>query len=406
MSTTSDRPIEVGVRLVDDGAIRGLNRDWRGRDKPTNVLSFPLGEPVPVGDPALPWLIGDIVMSFDTVVAEAERDGKPLDHHVAHLAIHATLHLIGHDHEDEAEAEAMEAAEVKLLAGLGIPDPYQRVRRGRSLMANLRSLFRGPASPARSLPPLDRGSGRASEQSHERKLIENILEIRDQPISELMVPRADIVAVETDTERDALLRLLVDRSHSRLPVYRDTLDDVIGIVHIKDVLASIARGADFALPDIVRPVSIVAPSMRVLDLLLDMRKTRQHMALVVDEFGGIDGLITIEDLVEGIVGEITDEHDRAVSPSMVEKADGSLLADARVPIEDFEERVGPVLEQDERDEVDTLGGLVFSLAGRVPSRGELLTHPSSGLEFEIIDADPRRIKRIRVRNPPPPPTAK
>jgi probable rRNA maturation factor len=124
------RTIEVGVRLVDDGTIQGLNRDWRGRDKPTNVLSFPMGDPAPVGDPALlgdpdfPWLIGDIVMSFDTMKAEAERDGKKLEHHVVHLAVHATLHLIGHDHEDEAEAEAMEAAEIKLLAGLGIPDPY------------------------------------------------------------------------------------------------------------------------------------------------------------------------------------------------------------------------------------------------------------------------------------------
>jgi len=118
------RTIEVGVRLVDDGTIQGLNRDWRGRDKPTNVLSFPMGDPAPVDDPDFPWLIGDIVMSFDTMKAEAERDGKPLEHHVVHLAVHATLHLIGHDHEDEAEAQAMEAAEVTLLAGLGIPDPY------------------------------------------------------------------------------------------------------------------------------------------------------------------------------------------------------------------------------------------------------------------------------------------
>jgi probable rRNA maturation factor len=120
----ASRTIEVGVRLVDDGTIQALNRDWRGRDKPTNVLSFPLGDPGPVTDPDFPWLIGDIVMSFDTVLAESVRDGKPLDHHVVHLAIHAALHLIGHDHEDEAEATAMEAAEVKLLAGLGIPDPY------------------------------------------------------------------------------------------------------------------------------------------------------------------------------------------------------------------------------------------------------------------------------------------
>jgi CBS domain containing-hemolysin-like protein len=273
-------------------------------------------------------------------------------------------------------------------------------------MSGLRDLFRSSANGRREMPPIDDelDPPSESERSHERELIENILEIRDQPVSELMVPRADIVAIEATTEKDELLGLLVARGHSRLPVYRETLDDVTGIVHIKDVLAAIVDGGDFELKSIVRPVSIVAPSMRVLDLLLEMRKTRQHMALVIDEFGGIDGLITIEDLVEGIVGEIDDEHDSTVSAAMIEKADGSLLADARVPIEDFEARVGAVLEQEERDEVDTLGGLVFSLAGRVPSRGELLTHPGSGLEFEIIDADPRRIKRIRVRNPPPPPS--
>jgi magnesium and cobalt transporter len=272
-------------------------------------------------------------------------------------------------------------------------------------MSGLLDLFRASQNGRRELPAQsgdDDAATPESEQSHERELIENIQEIRDQPISELMVPRADIAAVDCDTDRDTLLRLLVDKSHSRLPVYRDTLDEVIGIVHIKDVLASIAAGGDFSLEAIVRPVSIVAPSIRVLDLLLDMRKNHQHMALVIDEFGGIDGLITIEDLVEGIVGEITDEHDRIQTATMIEKADGSLLADARVPIEDFEARVGEVLDQEERDEVDTLGGLVFALAGRVPSRGELLTHPASGLEFEIIDADPRRIKRIRVRNPRPP----
>ncbi len=119
-----DRPIEVGVRLVDDDTIQALNREWRGRDKPTNVLSFPLGDAGPVIDAALPWLIGDIVMSFDTMAAESERDGKPLEHHVVHLAIHAALHLLGHDHEDEDQAATMEAAEVALLAQLDIPDPY------------------------------------------------------------------------------------------------------------------------------------------------------------------------------------------------------------------------------------------------------------------------------------------
>jgi len=275
-------------------------------------------------------------------------------------------------------------------------------------MNGLRDLFRGSPAYREALGPLieeDSGSPDA-DKSHERRLIENILEIRDMPVSELMVPRADIVAVDASTDKEELLGLLVEHAHSRMPVYRESLDDVIGIVHIKDVLATITENRHLSLPEIVRPVSIVAPSMRVLDLLLDMRKAHQHMALVIDEFGGIDGLITIEDLVEGIVGEIEDEHDRAEAATMTERPDGSLLADARVPIEDFEARVGPVLEQEERDEVDTLGGLVFSLAGRVPSRGELLTHPSSGLEFEIVDADPRRIKRIRVRNPPPPPATK
>jgi CBS domain containing-hemolysin-like protein len=273
-------------------------------------------------------------------------------------------------------------------------------------MASLRSLFRSPSSAGRdALPALEEGPDAAApeKQSHEHTLIANILDIRDQPVSDLMVPRADIVAVDASTDRAALLRLLAQRPHSRLPVYRETLDEVIGMVHIKDVLAALAEDRDFSLPDIVRPVSIVAPSMRVLDLLLDMRKTRQHMALIVDEFGGIDGLITIEDLVEGIVGEITDEHDRSVPAELTERPDGSLLADARVPIDVFEARVGPILDPEERDEVDTLGGFVFAMAGRVPSRGELLTHPS-GLEFEIVDADPRRIKRIRVRNPRPAPS--
>ncbi|HTJ65322.1 MAG TPA: hemolysin family protein [Alphaproteobacteria bacterium] len=275
-------------------------------------------------------------------------------------------------------------------------------------MNGLRDLFRGSPAYREALAPLieEDGASPDADKSHERRLIENILDIRDMPVSELMVPRADIVAVEAATDKEALLGILVAHAHSRMPVYRESLDDVIGIVHIKDVLATITENRHLSLPEIVRPVSIVAPSMRVLDLLLDMRKAHQHMALVIDEFGGIDGLITIEDLVEGIVGEIEDEHDRAEEATMTERPDGSLLADARVPIEEFEARVGPVLEQEERDEVDTLGGLVFSLAGRVPSRGELLTHPSSGLEFEIIDADPRRIKRIRVRNPPLPPITK
>jgi CBS domain containing-hemolysin-like protein len=164
----------------------------------------------------------------------------------------------------------------------------------------------------------------------------------------------------------------------------------------------VAAGRPFDLRAILRRVLFVAPSMRVLDLLLEMRRTRLHMALVVDEFGGVDGLVTIEDLVEEIVGEIEDEHDVDEGPKLVPSSDGTLLADARATIEEFEQRVGAVLSAEERSGIDTLGGLVFALAGRVPNRGELVSHPS-GLEFEVLDADPRRVKRVRVRNIPPKP---
>ncbi len=143
----------------------------------------------------------------------------------------------------------------------------------------------------------------------------------------------------------------------------------------------------------------MAPSIRVLDLLLEMRLKRTHMALVVDEYGGIDGLVTIEDLVEQITGEIEDEHDTDAEPDFVERADGVVEADARVPLVDFEARVGPLFSDEEREENDTLGGLVSFMAGRVPARGELISH-ASGIEFEVVDADPRRIKRLRVRNLP------
>jgi CBS domain containing-hemolysin-like protein len=230
-------------------------------------------------------------------------------------------------------------------------------------------------------------------------MLTNILNLRHLTADDVSVPRADIVAVDITTGIDSLIETMSREGHSRLPVYRGTLDDVVGMVHIKDVLAHV-HDPRFDLKGLVRTVLFVAPSMAAMDLLLRMRLERIHMALVVDEFGGIDGLLTIEDVVEEIVGEIEDEHDVEEGPKLVQRPDGSLVADARIPIEEFEERVGPVLTDEEREEdLDTLGGLLAELAGRVPGRGELVQH-SSGITFEVLDADPRSVKRVRVRNAP------
>ena len=234
----------------------------------------------------------------------------------------------------------------------------------------------------------------------ERILLANILELRGRTIHDVMVPRANIAAVSRDSSLSELIDLLTKESHSRLPVYGETLDDAASMVHIKDVLAWRGRDGDFSLSKIQRKILFVSPSMQVLELLLEMRAERSHMALVVDEFGGVDGLVTIEDLVEEIVGEIEDEHDLDDNPKMISHPDGSFTADARVTIGTLEEMTGTEVTGGDTEDIDTLGGLVFSIAGRVPVRGELLQH-SSGVEFEVLEADPRRIKFLRVLKPEP-----
>jgi magnesium and cobalt transporter len=238
------------------------------------------------------------------------------------------------------------------------------------------------------VPELDR---------QERALIANVLRLRGTTADDIMIPRADIVAMRVDVTLDEAIDQLRREGHSRLPVYREELDNVVGMVHIKDVFAYVGRPDGFKLESILRRPLLVAPQIPVLDLLLQMRQARIHLALVVDEYGGIDGLVTIEDLVEQIVGDIADEHDEVPGPMVTERGDGSLDLDARLPVEDFEARFGPVLTEDERDaDIATVGGLVFTLAGRVPARGEVIGHPS-GFEFRILDADARRIRRVRVR---------
>lgn len=235
--------------------------------------------------------------------------------------------------------------------------------------------------------------------AQERALLGNVLRLRGITAYDVMVPRADIMAIPESHTLTETIALIQTEGHSRYPVYRDGLDDIVGMVHIKDVFAAIGKEADFSLAAILRRPLFVVPSIPVLDLLLQMRQARVHMALVVDEYGGIDGLITIEDLVETIVGDISDEHDEIKAQQITERPDGALDLDARTPIAAFEEKLGTILTDEERAaDIDTVGGLVFTLAGRVPARGELVSHPS-GLEFRILEADPRRIRRLRVRRP-------
>ncbi len=232
-------------------------------------------------------------------------------------------------------------------------------------------------------------------------------------VLDVMVPRADINAVDTTIGLHDLTCAFREAAHSRLPVFQDTLDNPLGMVHIKDVLTYLmldAKGrngktypAKKIIQYIRRPVLFVPPSMLAQDLLRRMQARRIHMAIVVDEYGGTDGIVTLEDLVEPIVGDIEDEHDDAEPQIMRVAGSGAKTlweADARVAIDDFEQAFGrDFATPDEEDGVDTLGGLVFTLAGRVPERGEIIHHPD-GIEFEVIDADPRRVKRLRIRAKP------
>ena len=246
----------------------------------------------------------------------------------------------------------------------------------------------------------DRKEPALSQQ--ERVMLANLLSFGELKVSDVMLPRAQIVAADEDTPLAELMSLFREAKHSRLPVYRENLDDPTGLVHVKDVLTLLEpNGAnDYRLTSakvarIRRPILFVPPSMRALDLLLKMQASHTHLALVIDEYGGTDGLVSIEDIIEEIVGDIADEHDEE-APALKRDEDG-FVADARVELEDFKTETGVDLATSEADEnVDSLGGLVASLVGRVPQRGEIIAHPS-GYEFEVLEADPRRIKRLRIR---------
>lgn len=235
----------------------------------------------------------------------------------------------------------------------------------------------------------------------ERQMLRNILHFSEHDADDVAIPRSEIVAVEASISWDELIDAFAEQGHSRMPVYRETLDHVIGMIHIKDVFPFLAKGtpppADWTT--LMRQPLYVPQSRNALDVLADMRSKRMHLAIVVDEFSGTDGVITIEDLVEEIVGNIEDEHDDAPEELIVAVGDGAWVCDARAELDDVAERVDPRLAEVE-ESVDTLGGLTFILAEQVPPVGAVIEHPS-GWKFEVLEADETHVKRLRL-NPPVP----
>jgi CBS domain containing-hemolysin-like protein len=256
----------------------------------------------------------------------------------------------------------------------------------------------------------------------ERVILKNVLALHDIRVADVMSPRADVVALPLDATVAEALALFRTAGHSRLPVYHETLDDPRGMIHIRDFLdflaadpafgliaaerpADGAKAFDMATPlaktPLIRPVLFAPPSMPALDLLAKMQASRIHIALVIDEYGGTDGLVSMEDIVETIVGNIEDEHDTAENAQIALGPDGKYTAEARAPLDEVAKTIGLELEDmEEAEDVDTIGGLVTSLAGRLPVRGEIVAGPQ-GFEFEVLDADPRRLKRIKIHPPAP-----
>ncbi|WP_340646352.1 hemolysin family protein [Phenylobacterium sp.] len=281
-------------------------------------------------------------------------------------------------------------------------DPPAVARKSRGIRAFLRRL-RGPGGIEIPPTPADLVGDRMVDQAQAFQTLR---------VEDVMTPRADIVAVELTTPLAGVVERFVEAEHSRMPIYRETLDDPVGVVHVKDVFKLLAgprpKGGkppaptDAILQKVRRDALYVPASMRAADLLLRMQTSRIHMALVIDEFGGTDGLVTLEDLVEAVVGEIDDEHDEAQAAGVIARPGGVFEADARAPLEELEAAVGVELAPpDLEEEIDTVAGLVTALAGRVPQRGEVISHPG-GFEFQVTDADPRRVKRVRVRRLPEP----
>lgn len=238
-------------------------------------------------------------------------------------------------------------------------------------------------------------SEESSLNTEERTLLTNVLSLRDLTVDDVKIPRADIISVSTHIDLPGLIKLISETPFTRLPVYHEVLDDMLGFIHVKDVALN-ALKKNFNIHKIIQQVLFVPPSMRLLDLLLQMRSTQIPMAYVVDEFGGIDGLVSSWDIIRKILGDLQDDHTPEISSQITRLKDQSYVIDARLSVEDLEKTIGPILTLEERQEdIETVGGFIMYLTGRVPNRKEIISH-SSGFDFEVIEASPRSITRIRL----------
>ena len=233
--------------------------------------------------------------------------------------------------------------------------------------------------------------------SHENELLKNLAGLRGINASDVMIPRVDIVSVAMSDDFNEIVKQLIKTNHSRVPVRNESLDDIVGILHIKDVLANLFLQEKKNIKALLRKPIFVSPSISLLDLLYEMRVERRHLALVVDEYGGIDGLVTIEDLVEELVGDIEDEHDLSTECRLEKMQDGSIVLEARITIDLIEDLLSSIRKEDLNEEIETLGGFIISIAGRVPVKGEVIKYSPSGLKFEILEADPRKVILVKLR---------
>ncbi len=288
----------------------------------------------------------------------------------------------------------------------GVPAPARTDSAISSLRDWLRQLFGQKASDATLKEVLEEVLEEHHEEAErlapqEKTMLRNVLSFGDMTVSDIMIPRTDISAVPYDITPEALKAHIHEYRHTRIPVYRETLDQVEGFLHIKDLFPMMAGDEAFSLKKALRPMLFVPASMRITDLLVKMRRIGSHMAIVVDEYGGTDGLVTLEDLFEEIVGDIQDEHDEDQDREFFRLSDHVAEADARIRVEKLEDYLDITLRTgEEGDEYDTLGGLIFYELGRVPKVGEKIPH-ASGLTFEIMDADARRVKKVRILNAEP-----